>query len=106
MRLFESTRNCNCYPNSDDIRIWIDWLCSNYMVAGVNLNREKQILSANKFGIDYNVYGIFQAIFGNDEYVVRGGGGDFTTPGSTYQYLHADLGNTWMPGSVLIQSSV
>ncbi len=39
-----------------------------------------------------------QEIFGNDEYVVRGGGGDFTTPGSTYQPLHADLGDSWLPG--------
>ena len=47
-----------------------------------------------------NICDLFQAIFGNDEYVVRGGGGDFTSPGSTYQYLHADLGNSWMPGNV------
>ena len=41
-----------------------------------------------------------QEIFGNEDYIVRGGGGDFTTAGSTYQSLHRDLGYTWLPGAV------
>ncbi len=46
-----------------------------------------------------------QEIFGDDDYLVRGGGGDFTAPGSTYQPLHMDLGPSWVPGEWGTESS-